>query len=500
MNTGMVKTSSGSKKRLTDEFEQSAGGRGLWFAFDGEVGSAMKQVETNLTQGSVLKNLWTFTLPFIGANLLQTLYGMVDLYIIGRFATTADVSAVSVAGTVVATFLMLLIGLSVGTTVVIGQRFGAGDTASLSSVAATAFTLAWIIGAALMAVVASLTLPILRWINTPQEAMQGAVSYLLICSVGYVFQSVYNMLSGILRGVGDSRSPLLFVGVATVFNIVGDVLLIGVLGLGAAGAAIATVLAQLLCMVYGILHVKRRAFFFDFKRHSYHLAAEDARKLLRVGIPVALQEILVMFSFIVLEGIINRFGLNASAAAGILDKVFMFAMIPTSSFNAAISAMVAQNIGANEEKRAVKCLWYGSLLSELFAICFFLLGMFLPERIMGVFTTDGGVVAEGVRYYAGYKYEYLLCSLAFCVNGFINGTGHTRLTLINNVISTYVVRIPLCLVAGMVLDAGLYGIGYALPVASLAQVIVGYVFFFFGRWRTGGSLAGNFPSNSEPGP
>ena len=444
----------------------------------------MKKIENNLTQGSVFKKLWTFTLPFIGANLLQTLYNMVDLYIVGRFAATADVSAVSVAGTVIATFLMLLIGLSVGATVVVGQRFGAGDKESLASVSATAFTIAWIVGGALMVIVAALSVPVLGWIHTPAEAMGGAVAYMLICSVGFIFQSVYNMLSGILRGVGDSRSPLLFVGVSTVFNIVGDILLVGVLHMGAAGAAIATVLAQLLCMVYGILHVKKRGFPFDFRLSSYRIKKHDAEQLLRVGIPVALQEVLVMFSFIILEGIINRFGLNASAAAGILDKIFLFATIPTNAFNASISAMAAQNIGAGEEKRAVRCLWYGALLSELFAVVFFLLGLLIPGKLVGIFTTDAGVISEGIRYYGGYKYEYLLCSLAFCVNGFINGTGHTRLTLINNVISTYAVRIPLCIIAGRVLQAGLYGIGYALPAASLIQVIVGFAFFFSGRWRT----------------
>ena len=442
----------------------------------------MKKIENDLTRGSVLRKLWSFTLPFIGANLLQTLYGMVDLYIVGRCAATADVSAVSVAGTVIATFLMLLIGLSVGATVVVGQRFGAGDRDSLSEVAATAFALAWIVGAGLMVIVAALTVPVLGWINTPAEAVDGAVAYMLICSVGYIFQSVYNMLSGILRGVGDSRSPLLFVAVSTAFNIVGDILLVGVFGMGAAGAAIATVLAQLLCMVFGILHVKRRGFPFDFRLRSCRLEKDVMGPLLHVGVPVALQEVLVMFSFIILEGIINRFGLNASAAAGILDKIFLFATIPTNAFNASISAMVAQNIGAGEQKRAMRCLWYGSVLSELFAVVFFLLGLFVPEKLVGIFTTDSGVVAEGVLYYAGYKYEYLLCSLAFCVNGFINGTGHTRLTLVNNVVSTYAVRIPLCFVAAHVLHAGLYGVGYALPAASLVQVIVGLAFFFTGRW------------------
>ena len=450
----------------------------------------MKTIENDLTQGSVFQKLWRFTLPFIGANLLQTLYGMVDLYIVGRYAETSDVSAVSVAGTVAATFLMILIGLSVGATVVVGQRFGAGDRGSLSSVSATAFSLAWVVGGGLMVLTAALAGPVLGWIHTPAEAMDGAVAYLRICSVGYVFQAVYNMLSGILRGVGDSRSPLLFVGVSTVFNILGDILLVGVFGLGAAGAAIATVLAQLLCMVYGILHVRRRGFPFDFRPGSYRMAREDAGPLLRIGVPVALQEVLVMFSFILLEGIINRFGLNASAAAGILDKVFLFATIPTNAFNASISAMAAQNIGAGRPERAVRCLWYGSLLSELFAVVFFLLGLLVPARVVGIFTTDGGVIAEGVRYYAGYKYEYLLCSLAFCVNGFINGTGHTRFTLLNNIISTYIVRVPLCLLAANVLHAGLLGVGYALPIASLVQMIVGFAFYFSGRWRTDGSRKG----------
>jgi len=443
----------------------------------------MKTIENDLTRGSVFRKLWAFTLPFIGANLLQTLYGMVDLYIVGRFAATADVSAVSVSGTVIATFLMLLIGLSVGATVVIGQKFGAGEKDALPSVCATAFTIAWIAGVFLMLLVAALAIPLLGWINTPAEALRGATAYLLICSVGYIFQSVYNMLSGILRGVGDSRSPLLFVAVSTVVNILGDILLIGVFGLGAAGAAIATVFAQLVCMVFGIVHVKRRGFPFDFRLKSYRLEKGCAKELLRMGIPVALQEVLVMFSFIILEGIINRYGLSASAAAGILDKIFLFATIPTNAFHAAISAMVAQNIGAREQKRAVRCLWYGSVLSALFAVVFFLLALFIPDRLVGIFTTDQGVISEGVAYYAGYKYEYLLCSLAFCVNGFINGTGHTRLTLINNIISTYAVRIPACILVGSILHTGLFGIGYALPLASAIQVLVGFGFFFSGRWK-----------------
>jgi putative MATE family efflux protein len=443
----------------------------------------MKEIENNLTQGSVFKKLLTFTMPFIGANLIQTLYSMVDLYIVGRFATTADVSAVSVAGTVINTFLMVLIGLSVGATVIVGQKFGAGNKNALKEIAATGFTIAWIVGIGLMIFVGILGIPALKWINTPEDAMSGAISYMVICCVGYIFQSGYNMLAGILRGVGDSKSPLLFVGVASVLNIIGDVILVAGFQMGAAGAAIATVLAQAFCMFYGIIHVKRRGFPFDFNPKSHGIQKADGKELLQIGIPIALQEVLVMFSFIILEGIINRFGLNASAAAGILDKIFLFATIPTNSFNAAISAMVAQNIGAGQEKRAVKCLWYGTILSEIFAFAFFLLGALVPGGMVGIFTTDAGVIAEGINYYGGYKFEYMLCALAFCVNGFINGTGHTKLTLANNIISTYLVRIPFCILVGVHMGAGLHGIGYVLPLASFVQAVVGFIFFFSGKWK-----------------
>lgn len=443
----------------------------------------MATVENNLTSGNVFKTLWKFTIPFIGINLIQTLYGMVDLYIVGQFAATADVSAVSVAGTVIATFSMLLVGLSIGTTVVVGQRFGAGDKKALEAISATAFSLAGIVGVVLAVAVGALSVPLLRWINTPEDAMGGAIAYMLICSVGYIFQSFYNMLAGILRGVGDSKTPLLFVGVSSILNVIGDVILVWGFGMGAAGAAIATTVSQGICILMGVVHVTKRGFPFDFKLRSYRFDRQEARELIGVGMPIALQEVLVMFSFIILEGIVNRFGLSASAAAGILDKIFLLATIPTNAFCSSISAMVAQNVGAGAHKRAVECLWYGCILSVAFAVVFFLLGWLIPEKMVGIFTADQEVIAAGTEYYVGYKYEYILCALAFCVNGFINGTGHTKLTLANNIISTYAVRIPGCVLLGVALGWGILGIGYALPAASAVQALVGFAFFALGKWK-----------------
>ena len=292
-----------------------------------------------------------------------------------------------------------------------------------------------------------------------------------------------NAFQGFFVTAEKPRLGLYVIVAAGLGNILLDTLFVAVFKWGLAGAALATTLAQGICVLIGVIHVKGRSFPFDFKPGSFKIVKAEARELLHVGLPIALQGVLVMFSFIILEGIVNRFGLDASAAAGILDKIFLFATIPTNAFNAAISAMVAQNVGANEHGRAMKCLWYGSILSVAFAAVFFLLGWLIPDRMVGIFTTDTGVISAGTEYYAGYKYEYLLCALAFCVNGFINGTGHTKLTLANNIISTYVVRIPGCILLGVVAGYGLYGIGYALPVASAAQVIVGFGFFFTASLR-----------------
>ena len=234
--------------------------------------------------------------------------------------------------------------------------------------------------------------------------------------------------------------------------------------------------------------MKKRGFPFDFRLKSYRLVKKDAAALIRTGLPIALQQALVLFSFVIVAGIINRQGLYASAAAGILDKVFLFATIPTNAFHSSISAMVAQNIGARETQRAVQCLRYGLLFSFAFALAFFLTGVCFPAQTLGVFTNDGGVVAAGVAYYAGYKFDYLICSIAFCINGFINGTGHTKLTLIANLVSTYAVRIPACFLVGNVWKLGMLGLGYALPVATAVQVLIGLAFFISGRWKKGNGL------------
>jgi len=284
--------------------------------------------------------------------------------------------------------------------------------------------------------------------------------------------------------MGDSKNPLLFVLIACICNIIGDVVLVAGFNMGAEGAAIATTASQGVSMILGIVYLKKKDFFFDFKPRSFTLKKNQSIALLKVGVPIALQEGLVMLSFVFLEAIINKMGYIATAAAGVADRVFMVAVIPSTAFCSAISSMVAQNIGAGLTDRARKCLRIGLVISFAIGALIFIAMALVPGAAISIFTPDGDVIETAVEYLRSYKYEFLLCSLVFCLNGFINGTGHTRFTLYNNIASTFAVRVPLVYVFSRIAGATLFHIGIALPLASAVQLLAAALYVRFGRWNT----------------
>ena len=439
----------------------------------------------DLTQGSVGRTLMKFTVPFLLANLLQTFYSIVDLIVVGQFADAAAISSVSVGGIVVATLTSFIIGLTTGGTVLIGQFCGSKQEKNVQESVQTLFTLTPLIAIALSVIFMFLVDPLLKLLNTPPEAYEGARHYMQICIIGLVFTSGYNAISAALRAMGDSKNPLLFVLIACVFNILGDLVLVAGFNMGAEGAAIATMLGQALSMILGIVFLKRKNFIFDFKPSSFGIKKEKAAQLLKLGIPISLQEVLVMSSFVVIEGFINNLGYIATAAAGVADKLFTVAVIPSSSFSASIAAMAAQNMGAGRQDRMRKCLVIGSAWSFAVGVVLFLLVWFAPQVPLALFTQDKAVVASASNYLISYKYEYLLCSVAFCMHGFINGSGHTKFTLWNNIISTFVVRLPLVWLFSRAAGATLMHIGIAFPIASAVQLIGAAVYIASGRWRRG---------------
>lgn len=436
----------------------------------------------DLTRGPIAKTLLRFTTPYLIANLLNTLYGIVDMFIVGRFASSAELSAVSIGALLMMMVNFLVMGLGTGGTVLVGNFIGAKRDKDMKETVATLFCIVPIASIIIMVVFLLLREQLLQLIHTPAESYEGAEAYLSICLIGLVFTGIYTAIASVFRGMGESKTPMIFVGISCILNIFGDILCVGGLGMGAAGAALATTVSQGFSVVIGYIYIRRKGSFpFDFKPSSFRISMDKAKRILELGLPTAAQDTLISLSFIVLEAIINRMGYIATAAAGVDDRIFNIAVIPASAFSGAIAAMVAQNNGAGLAERCHKSLWVGSVISGVIGVLIFAIMAVIPGLVIGIFTPDTLVVDAGVEYMTFCKYEYILCSVSFCINGFINGMGHTRFTMLLNIISSIVVRLPLVYWLSTLTGASLWHIGIALPIASFVQLALGIGYMMFAK-------------------
>ena len=438
-------------------------------------------IGTDLTKGKVSSTLLRFTLPFLVSNVLHTLYSIVDMFIVGRFADPVQLSAVSIGSLLMMIVNSLLMGFSAGGTVVVGQLSGAKRERDLRETVSTIFSFYPLCAIVLMALCLLLRHPLLRLINAPAESFAAATSYFTICAIGIIFTGCFVSIAAVLRGMGDSKGPTVFITISCVANIIGDYLCVGVLQMGAAGAALATSASQGLSVVVGLIYLRRRNFPFSFRPSCFRIYRGHLGRLLSIGIPTSFQEGMTGISFFVLEAFINNLGYLATAAAGIADRVFNVAIIPGLAFSQAISAMVAQNTGAGEYQRGRRSLRIGLLMSAVVAVLIFLVMALAPEATIGLFSRDGQVVSLGAEYMTFYKFDCVICTLAFCVNGYINGKGHTRYTMMLNVVSSFFVRLPLVWFISTRAGVTLYHIGIALPVASVVQLAIGVAFLLFSR-------------------
>jgi len=436
----------------------------------------------DLTRGPVARTLIRFTTPYLIANLLNTLYGIVDMFIVGRFASSAELGAVSIGAMLMMMVGFLLMGLSTGGTVIVGNLIGAKRDKEVRETTATLFCLLPMVSILLMVLFYVFRVPLLKLIHTPVESFDGAEAYLSICLVGLLFTGFYNAISAVFRGMGESKTPMIFVGISCVLNIIGDIICVAVFGMGAAGAALATTVSQAMSVIIGYIYIKRRGNFpFDFKISSFRIYKAKAKHILSIGLPAAAQETLISLSFVVLEALINRMGYIATAAAGVDDRIFNIAVIPATAFSGAIAAMVAQNIGAGQPERGRRCLMVGGGISGVIGVLIFVVMAVIPELVIGAFSPDRLVVDAGTDYMVFCKYEYIICAVSFCINGYINGLGRTRYTMMINIISSIVVRLPLVYFFSSLPGATLYHVGIALPIASFVQLLLGIGFLVFAR-------------------
>ena len=442
----------------------------------------MSESSHNLTEGSVLKQLSRFCLPFLLSNFLQAMYNVTDTLVVSWFAGPNTVSGVSIGGQITMICMHFAIGFTVGGTVLISQYFGAKKHEELSRTIGTMFTTLAILAVAITVLVIAFARPILRLVNTPPEAMDEAYWYLVICMSGCIFTFGYNAVAAILRGMGDSKNPLYFVLIAGVVNTLLDLPFVGVFHWGAAGDAASTIIAQALSLVLAVMYLKKKQFVFSFQLSNFRIDPERFKQILKIGLPNSIQNVVVGMSFLAMMILVNRFGVNASAAMGIVGKYNGFAILPAIAMSSSVSSMAAQNIGAGKTDRAKKVLRTGIMLALPIGVFFFCLSYFAPQAIMRVFTNNPDVIAQGMEYMRFFSIDYIVVSVLFCTNGLLMSAGMTTFTMFNGILSSIALRIPVAYLFGVTWGMGLSGIGLAAPAASLGSLILALIFYKSGTW------------------
>lgn len=434
-------------------------------------------MERDFTKGSVLKNILIFSLPYLLSYFLQTLYGMADLLIIGQFEGVASTTAVSVGSQVMHMLTVMIVGLAMGTTVCIGQSVGAKDKERISGYVGNSATMFLVLSVVLAVVLVVLVRPIVHLVSTPAEAVDGTVQYLTICFIGIPFITTYNIISSIFRGMGDSKSPMYFIAIACVANIGLDYLFMGVLHLGPAGAALGTTLAQTISVVIALTVILKKRMGLSIRGAHFKPQKEIISGILKIGMPICVQDGLIQVAFMIITIIANRRGLTDAAAVGIVEKIISFLFLVPSSMLSTVSALGAQNIGAKQPERAKETLRYAILLAAGFGLVIGLLVQVTADPVVGLFTPDQAVIAAGGQYFRGYIWDCMFAGIHFSFSGYFCACGKSGLSFLHNIIAISLVRIPGVYLTSRLFPATLFPMGLATATGSLLSVIICVIAF-----------------------
>lgn len=438
----------------------------------------MSSDKNNFTEGNILKKLSLFMLPVLGALILQAAYGAVDLLVVGRFGSTAGLSAVSTGSQLMNLVTFMVTQLAMGATVLIARYLGEKKPERIGAVLGGATVVFAILATVLFVLLVFFAHPIAVLMQAPSEALGLTTRYVRICGMGIFFIVAYNMLAAIFRGLGDSKSPLLFVLVACLINIAGDLLFVAGFKMDAAGAAIATVMAQAVSVVLAIVILLKKDLPFTLKKSDFRLNPQ-CRKFLQVGLPLALQEVLTQASFLALCAFVNRLGLTASSGYGVASKIVSFAMLIPSALMQSMASFVAQNVGASKPKRAKQAMFTGMGIGLVFGCAVFALVMLKGDVLAGIFSTDAEVVQKGFEYLKGFAPETILTAILFSMLGYFNGNNKTVFVMIQSLVQTLLVRLPMSYLMSIQPNASLTKIGLAAPVSTLVGVLLNTAFYLY---------------------
>ncbi|ADK79567.1 MATE family efflux transporter [Sediminispirochaeta smaragdinae] len=446
---------------------------------------AESKIINNYTSGNIWTQLIQFSFPFMLSNALQVLYSLVDMIIVGRFVGSAGLSAVSIASQVFMFMVMLCIGFSNGGQVLIAQYVGSNQKEKLNSIIGTLFSILFIIGIFMMVVGLLFSRSILQLLNTPAESYAMAADYILICSIGVLFSFGYNALSAVLRGMGDSKHPFIFILIASVTNIFLDLLFIGVFKWQAAGAALATIIGQTVSFIFAVIYLYKRkeSFGFDFKLRSFRIDAEARRLLVKLGLPFAVQSCAINISMLFVNALVNSLGVYPSATFGVGMKIDDIINKITLGIGFATSTMCAQNIGAKEFGRTKKIVYVTILYQAVCYAFFTLIYLTLARELFSIFTNDVHVLDLSRTYVTAIVWSFPGMILMRASNGIIRGVGNARLGLIFGLMDAFIFRIGCSWFLGSVCGLGLYGYFLGYSIAVYGTGIPGFIYFLSNKWE-----------------
>lgn len=422
--------------------------------------------EYDLTEGNITRTVILFSLPFLLANLIQALYGAVDLMVVGWYCSSDAVAAVSTGTQVTQIVTSLISGLTLGGTVTVGKYVGMKRMEDVKKTISTSLCLFAVTGVVLTVLLLLFLTPVLTLLKTPDAAFAQAKQYVSVCALGVFFTCGYNAISAVLRGYGDSKSPLLFVAIAGGLNVIGDIFFVKLLHMGVAGTALATILSQAFSMICAMIYLNNHDFIFKFHPANFRIYREKVRELALVGIPISLQECMVRLSFLYLTSVTNSLGVYAASAVGIASKYDVFAMLPATSVSSALASIVAQNYGAKNYHRMNKALFTGIAFALPFSLAFFLWAQISPAAMIGVFSTDPAIIETGIPFFKTCSFDYLCVLLVFSLNGYLNGRGKTMFTMFSCCFGALALRMPLIYLVCRYLPENLGMIGTVAPVVS----------------------------------
>lgn len=431
----------------------------------------------DFTKGNILNKMIKFMMPILLSLILQSLYGAVDLWIVGHYGTEAGISGVGIGSNVMNFFTMLINGITIGVTVLVGQYIGAKKYENVNTLIGNAVAFFSVFSVVLSILIIVLAKPIAVVImHTPEEAIKNTVEYIQICGAGFIFICFYNFISAILRGVGDSKNPLIFVAIACAVNIIGDLFFVAVFKMNVIGAAIATVLAQAVSVILSLIIIKKKNLPFRFHRKEFFFGPE-VPKFVKLGLPITVQTSLTNLSFLLLYSFINKLGLDASSGYGIAQKIQMFILLIPSALGQTVAPFVSQNVGAKDEKRARKGLLCGQGIGVAIGTVIMIITFFYGNIFARFFTENENYITRAFEFLRGFSLEAVVTCILFCYIGYFNGHGKSLFVMIQGLIQSFLIRLPVSYIMSIQPNASLTWIGFAAPCATVFGIVLCLIYY-----------------------